>query len=239
MIIVVTGASRGIGRAVALAFGAPVHRVLIGYEKSREQAESAAAAVRLKGGEAAVFHADVSQRDQARALVDQAVLLWGRLDVLVNNAGVTRDRTILKMSEDEWRRVVDVNLSGAFWVLQAAAKVMSAAKSGCILNVASIMALRGGYGCANYSAAKAGLVALTKSAARELGRFNVRVNAFLPGFHATDMNQAFGPEQLSALKTEHTLGRLPDLEELARFVVHLASLQSVSGQVFAFESRVL
>jgi NAD(P)-dependent dehydrogenase (short-subunit alcohol dehydrogenase family) len=168
-----------------------------------------------------------------------AVERWGGLDVLVNNAGVTRDRTVLKMSEEDWRRVVDVNLSGAFWVLQAAAKAMCARKDGAILNVASIMAVRGGYGCANYAAAKAGLIALTKSAARELGRFNVRVNALLPGFHSTDMNAAFRDEALEKIRSEHTLGRTPDMAELARFAVHIASLASVSGQVFAFESRVV
>ncbi len=191
------------------------------------------------GGGAEIFQADVSVREGARKLVEAAARRWGRLDVLVNNAGISRDRTILKMSEEEWRRVIEVNLSGAFWVLQAAAKVMSAQKDGAILNVASILAARGAVGGANYAAAKAGLVALTKSAARELGRFNVRVNAFLPGFHPTDMNQAFTPEHVEKIKGEHSLGRFPDREELGRFIVHLAGLKSVSGQVFAFESRIL
>jgi 3-oxoacyl-[acyl-carrier protein] reductase len=237
--VLVTGASRGIGRAVARAFGAAGHNVLAGYEGDRSGAESVVREIRAAGGGGEAFKADVSDPAQARALVGAALNKWDRLDVLVNNAGVTRDRTILKMSEEEWRRVLDVNLSGAFWVLQAAAQAMAREKSGSILNVASIMAVKGGYGCANYSAAKAGLVALTKSAARELGRFNVRVNAILPGFHMTDMNKSFTPAQVEKITGEHALGRLPDLEELARFVVHAVSLTSVSGQVFNFESRVL
>ncbi len=239
MNVLVTGASRGIGRAVALAFGSAGNNVLINYDKRRDAAEAVAREIRAQGGGVDLFQADVSDPAKAGALVGAVVDKWGRLDVLVNNAGVTRDRTILKMSEEEWRRVVDVNLSGAFWVLQAAARAMSKQKDGAILNVASIMALKGGYGCANYSAAKAGLIALTKSAARELGRFNVRVNAFLPGFHPTEMNGAFTADQIEKLTSEHALGRLPDLDELARFVVHLASLKSVSGQVYNFESRVL
>lgn len=237
--VLVTGGSRGIGRAVALAFGAAGHRVLINYEKDAAKAQSAAEAVRRAGGQADVFKADVSDREAARRLVDDVLAKHGRLDVLINNAGVSRDRTILKMTEEDWRRVVDVNLTGAFWVLQAAAKAMAAAKDGAILNVSSIMAVRGGFGCANYAAAKAGLIALTKSAAKELGRFNVRVNAVLPGYHPTDMNTAFPPEHVEKVKAEHTLGRLPDMDELARFIVHAAGLASVSGQVFAFESRVL
>jgi 3-oxoacyl-[acyl-carrier protein] reductase len=238
MNVLVTGSSRGIGRAIARAFGTAGNNVLVNYAADRASAEASVKAISAQGAGAEAVQADVSDPAQARSLVDAAVEKWGSLDVLVNNAGVTRDRTILKMSEEDWRRAIDVNLSGAFWTLQAAAKAMSKQKSGAILNVASIMALKGGHGCANYSAAKAGLIALTKSAARELGRFNVRVNAFLPGFHVTDMNAKFTPEQVESIRGEYVLGRLPDIDELGRFVVHLASLQSVSGQVFHFESRV-
>lgn len=239
MNVLVTGGSRGIGRAVALAFGAAGHRVGVAFEKDAAGARAAAEAVRRAGGQAEVFQADVSDRSAARGLVEAVLEKFGRLDVLVNNAGVSRDRTILKMTEEDWRRVIDVNLSGAFWVLQAAAKAMAAEKNGSILNVASIMAVRGGFGCAAYAAAKGGLVALTKSAAREMGRFNVRVNALLPGYHPTGINSDFPREHVEKIKAEHTLGRLTDMDEMARFVVHLAGLTSVSGQVFAFESRVL
>src|SRR5947209_15504670 len=121
-------------------------------------------------------------------MVDAAVVRWGRLDVLVNNAGITRDRTLMKMTNGEWNDVIDVNLSGAFWCLREAARVMSKEKSGHIINIASLMAMKPGFGNANYSASKAGLVALTKAAARELGRFQITVNAVLPGFHETEMS---------------------------------------------------
>jgi NAD(P)-dependent dehydrogenase (short-subunit alcohol dehydrogenase family) len=239
MNVLVTGASRGIGRAVALAYARAGHDVFINFDKSAAQAKSLADEIIALGRRAETMRADVSRRDDARALVDTVVSRWGRLDVLVNNAGISRDRTILKMTEEEWCRVIDVNLSGAFWTLQAAARVMVPQKDGAIVNVASIMAVRGGIGCANYAASKAGLVALTKSAARELGRFNVRVNAVLPGYHPTDMNKSFPSDVVQAVLSEHILGRFPDMDELARFIVDTSMLRSVSGQVLAFESRVL
>lgn len=143
------------------------------------------------------------------------------------------------MSEDEWREAIDVNLNGAFWCLKAAGDHMVHRRDGFILNVASIIGLRGGIGCANYAASKAGLIALTKSAAREFGRFNVRVNAILPGFHPTEMNARLDPKYVERLRAEHVLGRLPDMEELCRFVLDLVQQTSVSGQVLPFESRIL
>lgn len=239
MNVLVTGAGRGIGRAIALAFGRDGHRVMLGYRSRRAEAEAALAALREQGAEADLYEADVSKPAQAQALVEAAARRWGSLDGLINNAGVTRDRTILKMSDDEWGDVIDVNLSGAFWCLRAAAQVMTRQKNGFIVNIASLMGLRGGYGCANYAASKAGLIGLTKSAARELGRFNVRVNAVLPGYHPTEMNASLPPEQVEKIREEHALGRFPDLEELARFVLNIAKQKSASGQVFNFESRVV
>jgi 3-oxoacyl-[acyl-carrier protein] reductase len=246
--VLVTGASRGIGRAIALAFGRAGHQVMVNYSHSQNLAENVVKEIHAAGGKATAFQADVSSRDQARRLVEAAVAQGTMsqgpsargpgLDVVINNAGIVRDRTLLKMTEEEWRQVIDVNLSGAFWVLQAAAQAFVAAKDGCILNVTSSLAFLGGFGSANYAASKAGLIALTKSAAQELGRFNVRVNAFLPGYQLTDMNSAVTDEQREKIRAQHVLGRFPDREELARFVVHLASLKSVSGQIFHFESRI-
>src|SRR5262249_55967824 len=132
--------------------------------------------------EAEVFVCDVRDSLKVRQMMDAMLVRWKCLDVLVNNAGITRDRTILKMTNGEWNDVIDVNLSGAFWCLREAARVMSQEKRGAIVNIASIMAKKAGFGNANYSASKAGLVALTKGAARELGRFHITVNAVLPGF---------------------------------------------------------
>ncbi|MGQ0644915.1 MAG: SDR family NAD(P)-dependent oxidoreductase [Elusimicrobiota bacterium] len=236
--VLVTGSSRGIGRAVALAFGRAGHRVTVHCRSRLEQAREVAAEVVRAGGEAEARQADLADPAQARKLVDDAAAKWGSLHVLVNNAGVARDRTILKMTEAEWREVIDVNLSGVFWCLKAAAAHMARQKEGCILNVSSLAGLRGAFGIANYAAAKAGVAALTKTAARELGRFNVRVNAVLPGFHRTEMNDALWEKGRDKILEEHVLGRLADADELGDFVVALSKLKSVSGQVIPFESRV-
>jgi 3-oxoacyl-[acyl-carrier protein] reductase len=236
--VLVTGSSRGIGRAVALAFGRAGHRVTVHCRSRLEQAREAASEVVRAGGEAEARQADLADPAQARKLVDDAAAKWGSLHVLVNNAGVARDRTILKMTEAEWREVIDVNLSGVFWCLKAAAAHMARQKDGAILNVSSLAGLRGAFGIANYAAAKAGVAALTKTAARELGRFNVRVNAVLPGFHRTEMNDALWEKGRDKILEEHVLGRLADADELGDFVVALSKLKSVSGQVIPFESRV-
>src|SRR5262249_23939778 len=152
-------------------------------------------------------------------------------DVLINNAGVTRDRTILKMTNAEWNDVIDVNLTGAFWCLREAARVMSQQKSGAIINIASILAAKGGFGNANYAAAKDGLIGLTKGAARELGRFHITVNSVLPGFHATDMAAVLNDDQRQRVMAEHVLGRSTRTEDLSRLVLELAQNTSISGQI--------
>ena len=233
-----TGASRGIGKQIALAFGRSGARTGVHYHREEKKAQEVASGIRQEGGEAIVLGADVADCSQAKTLVEKVVKEWGTLDVLVNNAGTSRDRIILKMSEDEWRGVIDTNLNGAFWCLKAAASEMSRRKSGAIINIASYIGIRGGYGCANYAASKGGLLALTKSAARELGKFNIRVNAVLPGFHPTDMGLAVWEKNQEEILGEHALGRLSDIFELSDFIVRLAGYESVSGQVFHFDSRI-
>jgi 3-oxoacyl-[acyl-carrier protein] reductase len=239
MNVLVTGASRGIGRALALAFGRAGHSVGINYRARHAEAESVLSEIQGMGARSELFQADVSDPDQARALVEGVVSRWGRLDGLINNAGITRDRAILNMSPGEWREVLDVNLSGPFWCLQAAARFMAREKAGFILNVGSIVGVRGASGCANYAAAKAGLLGLTKSAARELGRFNVRVNAVLPGFHPTEMSESLPPAQKDRVAAAHVLGRCTDLADLCRLALTLAESPTISGQVFNADSRIL
>jgi 3-oxoacyl-[acyl-carrier protein] reductase len=235
--VLITGASRGIGRALALAFGRAGHSVGVNYKSRHAEAESVLAELQGMGARAELFQADVSDPLQAQALVDGAVQKWGRLDGLINNAGVTRDRALVNLSLGEWREVIDTNLSGPFFCLQAAARHMSREKNGFIINISSILGVRGAVGCANYAAAKAGLLGLTKAAALELGRFNIRVNAVLPGFHPTEMSDKIPPAQKDRVLAQHALGRSTDLEELARFVLNLAETTTVSGQVFNVDSR--
>jgi 3-oxoacyl-[acyl-carrier protein] reductase len=238
--VLITGASRGIGRELALAFGKAGYAVGVNYEKEKAAAESVVQEIWEAGNkEAEAFPCDVRDSIKVRQMIDTVVVRWKGLDVLVNNAGVTRDRTILKMTNGEWNDVIDVNLSGAFWCLREAARVMSQQKSGAIINITSIMAVRGGFGNANYAAAKAGLIALTKGAARELGRFHITVNAVNPGFHSTTMAESLTAEQQQRVTAEHVLGSTTRVEDLTRLVLEIARNTSISGQVFNADSRVI
>jgi NAD(P)-dependent dehydrogenase (short-subunit alcohol dehydrogenase family) len=239
MNILITGASRGLGRRMALAFGRAGHSVAVNYRVRQAEAESVVGEIRALGGKAEGFQADVSDPREAQALVDGVVQRWGPLEGLINNAGVTRDRTLLKMSLDEWREVIDTNLSGPFYCLQAASRQMIRQQRGFILNVGSIVGMRGGVGCANYAAAKAGLMGLTKAAARELGRYHIRVNGILPGFHLTEMGDQIPMAQREKVVAEHALGRTTAVEDLERLVLSLSEMPTVSGQIFNVDSRVL
>jgi 3-oxoacyl-[acyl-carrier protein] reductase len=237
--VLITGASRGIGREIALAFGRAGYAVGVNYEKEKAAAEAVVQEIYDAGNnEAEVFQCDVRDSIKVRQMIDSMVVRWKKLDVLVNNAGITRDRTILKMTNGEWNDVIDVNLTGSFWCLREAARVMSQQKGGAIINIASIMAVRGGFGNANYAAAKAGLVALTKGAARELGRFHITVNAIMPGFHTTDMGATLTAEQKQHILAEHVLGHSTQMDDLTRMVLEVAQNRSISGQMMTVDSRV-
>jgi 3-oxoacyl-[acyl-carrier protein] reductase len=238
--VLITGGSRGIGRELSLAFGRAGYAVGVNFLKDHAAAEKVVQEIWESGNkEAESFQCDVRDSIKVRQMVDAMVVRWKRLDVLVNNAGVTRDRTILKMTNGEWNEVLDVNLTGAFWCLREAARVMSQQKAGSILNVSSIMGMRGGFGNANYAAAKAGLIGLTKGAARELGRFHITVNAVLPGFHETDMANELTDEHRKKIIQEQALGKTTDIKDLSKLVLELAENRSISGQVFNVDSRVI
>lgn len=237
--VLVTGSSRGIGSTLARAFGRAGYKVLVHYHAQADKARAVAADITAAGGEAVVYGCDIADPAAVRAMVDQIAAAEGALDVLVNNAALTRDRTILKMTDEEWNTVIDADLSGTFHMTRACAALMAKRRAGAIVNIASIVGARGSHGNANYAAAKAGVIGLTKAAARELGRFSIRVNAVLPGYHATDMGNTVPADYVEAIKRESVLGCTTDMEELARFVVLLAATATVSGQVFNWDSRVL
>ena len=220
----VTGASRGIGRAVAGELGRAGASVVVGY---RSRAEEAKAIAHEIGGRA--VRADVSQPEEARALVEDA----GDLDILVNNAGVTRDGLIARMPDDDWRTVVETNLSGIFFTCRAAARGMMRRRAGAIVNVSSIVGLRGNPGQTNYSAAKAGIVGLTKSLARELGGRGVRANVVAPGYIKTALTDALPGEARDAMLASTPLGRLGDAQDVARAVRFLCSDEAsfITGEV--------
>ena len=233
----VTGASHGIGRAVALRFAADGARVALNYRSDRAAAEEAAAAVEAAGGEALVLGGDVSRTDEAAGLVEEAAAAFGGLDVLVNNAGVTRDALLLRMEEEAWDAVLDTNLKGAFLCAKAAARHMVRARWGRIINMSSIVGLTGNAGQANYTAAKAGLIGLTKTLARELASRNVTVNAVAPGFIATRMVEGLSQETQGRVLDRIPLGRFGTPEDVAAVCAFLASggAAYVTGQVVSVD----
>jgi 3-oxoacyl-[acyl-carrier protein] reductase len=238
-VVLITGASRGIGRSIALEFGKNDYTVIVNFLKEKEKALSVAETIVKNGGRARVLAADVSEPGAVKTLVSDIEANEGRLDVLVNNAGLTKHRSIVKMSDDEWGKVIATDLSGPFYVIRECAPFMARNKGGAIINMGSILGFRGAFGAANYAGAKAGLVGLTKSAAIELGRSNVRVNMVLPGFHLTDMGTGASDKYVEKARLDSVLGVTTDLDEFARFVVFLSQAKTVSGQVFNFDSRIL
>lgn len=235
-VALVTGGSRGIGKAIALRLAASGAKVLVNYASSAAAAEAVVAEIAAAGGEAAHLQGDVADPATADALVKACTDRWGRLDVVVNNAGVTRDGLLVRMKDEDWRVVLDTDLSSAFYMSRAAGKVMMRARAGRIINITSVVGLVGNAGQANYAAAKAGLVGLTKAVAKELASRNVLVNAVAPGFIASDMTDAMTDQAKEATLASIPLGRLGQAEEIASLVHWLAAEGSyVTGQVFSVD----
>ncbi|MHB8845806.1 MAG: SDR family NAD(P)-dependent oxidoreductase [Nitrospirota bacterium] len=238
-VIIVTGASRGLGRDMALHFGMMGDRVVVNYREREEDALSVVQDITRNGSEALAVRADVRKGGEVEAMVKSTIDRWGAVDVLVNNAGIARDGLTIRMPDDAWDDVIETNLKGPFLCIRAAAKVMMKQHSGHIISVSSISGMQGRAGQANYAASKSGLLGLTRAAAKELGRFNIRVNAVLPGHLTTDMGKALTEETARGILNANTLGRTSDSREISAFIHHLSLMQNVSGQVFNLDSRVL
>lgn len=231
-VVVVTGAGGGIGRAEALLFASEGARVVVndlggardGVGSSDAAARRVVAEIEAAGGVAVASFDSVATPEGAARIVAQAVEAFGRLDVLVNNAGILRDKSIVKMTEEMWDSVVDVHLKGTFLCSQAAAKQMMAqGEGGRIVNTTSVSGMLGNFGQANYAAAKAGVAGMTRSLARELGGRNITVNCVAPGFIDTDMTRALPEAQRASLLAQIPLGRLGAVEDIAAAVAYLAS----------------
>lgn len=221
-VVVVTGAGRGIGRAIAEELGREGARVVINYSKSREAAEDLVARLRENGSEESIaIQADVSDAAQATKLIEETVQHFGRIDVLVNNAGINIDRSMKNLSTEDWDKVIQVDLNSYYYTLKAALPTFLQQKSGKIINISSVIGQMGNFGQANYAAAKAGIIGLTKTAALELARSQVTVNAICPGFIATEMFEGMSEKVKEAIVARIPLGRVGTPGEVARAVRYL------------------
>jgi 3-oxoacyl-(acyl-carrier-protein) reductase len=232
-VAIVTGASRGIGRAVAKELAEYGAAVVVNYFQSQEQADSLVEEVTGAKGRAIAVRCDVGNPDDAQAMVQRTIDEFGQIDILVNNAGVNRDRSLRRMSTEEWQEVINTDLNSAFYCTSAVLPHMVERSYGRIINMSSIIGQMGNVGQANYAAAKAGLVALTKSAAQELARYNITVNAMCPGFIETDMVIALNDEVKEALLSRIPLGRFGRPDEVAAFIRFLVTEGDwITGQQF-------
>ena len=238
-VVLVTGASRGLGREIALRFGRAGDRVVVNFLRNEERAVEAAEEIAHGGGEAFSYRADVCVSGEVDAMVAEALRRWGAVDVLVNSAGLAKDSLMLRMADDAWNDVIAANLTGPFHCIRAAAGTMMKQRSGQILSIGSIVGLQGREGQANYAASKAGLIGLTRACARELGPYNIKVNAVLPGYLLTDMGRSASDAVLERVRRENALGRPSDTAEIAEFVYRLSLMENVSGQTFNLDSRIV
>jgi 3-oxoacyl-[acyl-carrier protein] reductase len=236
-VALVTGSTRGIGRSIATTLsGAGARVAVVGRDRAR--AEEAAGQI---GGEARGFACDVSDTASVTALVDEVEKAFGSVDILVNNAGLTRDNLLMRIKDADWDAVLDANLRGAFVAIRAASRGMMKRRWGRIINIASIVGITGNKGQANYAASKAGLIALSKSVAKELGSRNILCNAVAPGFIETDMTAAMTAEARAAMSAQIPLERLGKPEDIAGIVAFLASEHAayITGQVFVVDGGMV
>lgn len=244
-VVIVTGAARGLGAYMAVRFGQEGWRVVVNYSSSVEGAREVASKIQSLGGEPLVYQADVKDFGQVKAMVDSAMDRWGRIDVLVNNAGVAlgpgqdHSRRCLthEVGEEDWDLVMDTNLKGTFHCIKAVIPAMIKQREGHIISISSGMGLRGRVGYSSYSASKAGIIGLSKTVAREMGEHNIKVNVVCPGFIPHSPRLRANPP--TDFLQEAVLHRSNNPEELADFIFYLSKQQNISGQTFPLESRIM
>jgi 3-oxoacyl-[acyl-carrier protein] reductase len=234
-VALVTGASRGLGRQIALALSENGYSVAANYLSSQKQAETL---IRAIGNNSAAFKADVGDIGQVRVMAENIRNRFGRLDAIINNAGITKDNLLLRQTESEWDRIISTNLKGCFNVIRTMSPLMIQSGGGSIINISSYSGAKGRAGQPAYSASKAAILGLTRSAAQELAQYHVRVNAVLPGYMETGMGTAARNAAKIAVE-ESILNKLSVPHEAADFILYLVKTGNISGQIFSLESRVL
>lgn len=232
-VALITGASRGIGKQIALTMASEGYDVIINFNGNEEKAKEVCDECLKLGSKAMIVKANVADFAQVEAMVKTIMDVYGRIDVLVNNSGITKDTLLLRMSEEDFSSVVDVNLKGCFHCIKHVSKVMMKQRSGAIINMASVIGLVGNIGQANYAASKAGIIGLTKSVAKELAARGIRVNAIAPGFIATEMTEVLDDKVKDGIMSNIPLKQFGSVEDVANMVAFLASDKSkyVTGQV--------
>jgi len=238
---VVTGGSRGIGRAIALRLAEQGAEICFSYRGNAAAAEDVVGEITRLGRHGLSVQADVTQPESAEQLIKAALDAFGKVDILINNAGITRDDLIMRMSVEDWRDVLETNLFGAFYTLKAVTRPMLRAKGGRIINITSVSGQAGQMGQVNYSSAKAGLIGLTKASARELGSRGITVNAVAPGFVLTELTEGLADEWKQRITDQTPLGRFGTIEEVAYAVAFLASDEAayITGQVLAVDGGLV
>lgn len=232
-VVIITGASRGIGKATALELASVGASVVVNYARSSEAAEEVVATIVGAGGKAIALQADVSQAEQVDSLIKATLAEYGRIDVLVNNAGITKDTLLMRMKLEQWQAVIDLNLTGVFLCTKAVTKTMLKQRSGRIINIASVAGQMGNPGQANYSAAKAGVIGMTKTVAKELSSRGVTVNAVAPGFIATEMTEDLkGAEEIIKMIPLGRYGKPTEIAGMIRFLAADPAAAYITGQTF-------
>lgn len=231
--VLVTGGSRGIGKEIALKFAKQGYDVIINYVSDKTDTEELKKELEANGGKALIVKADVTNPEQIENLVKTAIETFEKIDVLVNNAGITKDNLLMRMSEEEFDKVIEVNLKGTYLMTKAVTKYMMKKRQGSIINLSSVVGVTGNAGQCNYAASKAGIIGFTKSVAKELASRNIRANAIAPGFIATDMTDVLSDEIKETIQNQIPLKRMGNAKEVAELAYFLGSEQSsyITGQV--------